>query len=901
MSRWKGLAARARSVFRPADAEARIDEEFRFHLEQETDQLIRDGVPPAEARRRARLAFGAIDAYREAMRDERGARWFDDLRADVLYAIRAMGRHPGFLLAATLTLGLGIGVNGIIFGYVNSLLFRPVPAQAPERLAALFTRDTRTGRTGGFGYDDLVDFRDGSGAFAGLAASAGAPVNLVVPQAAGTAAGDMVWAEIVTEDFFAVLGTRPAIGRFFTAADAPQGGNAFAVVSYLAWQRRFQGDPGVVGRSIRINGREFVITGVAPRGFRGMRLLGFWPEVWVPIGMQPLVQPAAPSLLGGRGGGPLRVVGRLRPGFELERTQAAAAEFARRLEAAYPQSNADVGVSVLPAKVGFENPSIIRPQILVLSSALGIVGSLIVLLIICANLAVLQLARTASRAREIAIRLSLGCSRARLARQLLVESLLMAAPGVALGAAVMSLASPLEPYLTPKLAFQVGLAPTADARVMLFTGTIAVAAALLFGIVPALRAGRFGAGRSAASALGAGRRSDVPSTSRTRSVLVASQLALSVMLLIAASLFVRSLAQADAANLGFEPRGRVVLSINVGLQGYDEAKGRHVYEEALRRTRLLPGVVSASLAFPAPFDSEDRGVRLYVDGVDNSRDGTVAAQATFVADGFIPALGLRLLAGRDVSPGDTAGAPLVMVASESLAARLWPGKSPIGQRARHGSASGPEVTVVGVVADARFAVIGETTTRRAYLPLRQRSRDWETLVVHTRDTPAATLSGLREVIAGIDPSLPPFGALTMEQAVTNGFASSRIAVTIAGFFGLLALLIASVGLYAVVARSVVERTSEMGVRVAMGMTPRGVLAHLMRDGARLGLVGVVFGLGGGLALARGMVGVLSGVSPADPLTFTVVPAVLIVVVFVATFLPARRAARLDAVAALRSD
>src|SRR5215471_9627978 len=371
MSAWKGLLARARSILRPGDAEARLDEEFRFHVETQTEHLIREGVPPAEARRQALLAFGAVEGHREAMRDERGARYFDDLRADVRYALKSIRRHPGFILAATLTLGLGIGVNGIVFGYVNSLLFRPVTADRPEDLVALFTRDTRTGTIGAFGYDDFLDFRDRSGAFAGLAAMTGVPVNLTVPRA-GNAGADMVWAEIVTEDYFSVLGTRPALGRFFTAADAPQGGNPFVVLSYLAWQRRFQGDPNVVGRGVRINGREFVVTGVAPRGFKGMRRLGFWPDVWVPIGMQPIVQPGARNMLHGRGGGPLLVVGRLRPGFDVEHTQAVATEFARHLETAYPQSNANVGTRILPAKVGFENPSIIKPSVLVLSSALGI-------------------------------------------------------------------------------------------------------------------------------------------------------------------------------------------------------------------------------------------------------------------------------------------------------------------------------------------------------------------------------------------------------------------------------------------------------------------------------------------------------------------------------------------------
>jgi putative ABC transport system permease protein len=900
VSYWKGVAARARSILRPGDAEARLAEEFRFHLETETEQLIREGVSPAEARRRALVAFGAVEGYREAMRDERGVRWFDDLRADVRYAVRGLRRTPGFIVAVTLTLGLGIGVNGIVFGYVNSILFRPPPVHAPEELVALFVRDTRTGQTGALGYYDLTDFRDRSGAFAALAAMTGAPVNLVVPQPAGNAAGDMVWAEIVTEDFFSVLGARPAVGRFFTAADAPQGGNAFVVLSYDAWQRRFQADPNVAGRLIRINGSEFVVTGVAPRGFKGMRRLGFWPEVWVPIGMQPIVQPGAPGLLHGRGGGSLLAIGRLRPDFDLGRTRALAADFARQLEAAYPASNTNVGVSLLPAKVGVENPAFIKPQILVLSSALGIVGSLTVLLIICANLAVLQLARTASRAREIAIRLSLGCSRGRLTRQLLVESLLVAAPGVALGVAAIRLASPLEPYLTPKLPFRVGLAPTADIRVMFFTGAIAVAAVVCFGLVPAARAGRSRRAPFSGSGLGLGR-SDADRPSRTRRVLVVSQLALSVILVIAASLFVRSLKTAETVNLGFEPRDRVLLSMNVGLQGYDQARGLQFYDEVLRRTRLLSGVVSASFAYPAPFDTNDRGVRLYVDGLANSRDGTVAPQATFVADGFVPALGLRLLAGRDFAPDDDAAAPLVMIVSDSLAVRLWPGRSALGQRARYGSASGPEVTVVGVIADAKFAAVGEATTRRAYLPVKQRYRDWETLIVHTRDTPAGTLSRIRQVIAGIDPSLPPFGAMTMEQAVANGFAASRTGVAFAGFFGVLALLIASIGLYAMVARSVADRTREMGVRIALGLTPRGVVAHLMGDGARLGVIGLALGIAGGLVVARTMAGVLLGLSPADPITFTVVPLALTVVIIVATFVPARRAARLDAVTALRNE
>ena len=900
MSRLKGLAARARAWLRPHSADARLDEEFRFHVDTETQNLIRHGVPPAEARRRALLAFGAIESHRETMRDERGGRWLADLGADLRTAGRSMRRHPGFMLAVTVTLALGIGVNGIVFGYVNSLLFRPIPVEGADDLVALFTRDQRTGQTGPVAYDDFVDYRDRSLAFDGLAAMMGVPVTLAVTEPGGPVIGDMVWAELVTEDFFEVVGARPAAGRFFTAADAPRGGNPFVVLSFDAWQRRFHGDPQIIGRPVRINGREFVITGVAPQGFRGMRLLGFWPELWIPGGMQPAVQPRSKTMLQGRGAGSLLVVGRRRQDFDLARTQMAATEFARHLEAAHPASNANIGVTVVPAAVGVENPGIIKPTILILSSTLGIVGAFIVLLIICANLAVLQIARTAARAREIAIRLSLGCSRRRLTRQLLVESLVLAIPGVFAGAALLPLASVLEPLLSPKFAFQVGLGPTADVRVMLFTGSIALVAAALFGIVPAIRGGRSLAVPSAHGAIGAGRAGSAR-PSRVRGVLVVSQLAMTTILIVAAILLTRSLRLAANSDVGFKPQQRVLISMNVGLQGYDEPRGQRLYDEVLTRARQLPGVVSASFSYPAPFDSFDRSVRLHVEGLANTRDGTLSAQLSVVGDGFIPALGLRLQGGRDFTPKDGPDAALVMIVSDSLASRLWPGVAPVGQRARLGSGSGPVVTAVGVVADAKFAAVGETTTLRAYLPVKQTYRDWQTLVVHTRDTPAKTIANLREVIAAADPQLPPFGALTLEQAVTNGHAGPRTAAAIAGFFGVLALLIASVGLYAVVARSVADRTREVGVRIALGSTPRRVVRHFMGDGARLGIIGLAVGLTVALGVTRAMSGVLMGLSPWDPTTFALVPIVLGLVVVVATFLPARRVGRLDAVEALRTD
>ena len=900
MSRLKGWSAQLRDVFRGSDAEARMEEEFQFHIEMETRKLVGEGLSPNDARRRALIAFGGLDAQRETMRDERGARWFHDLGADVRYAWNGMRRSPGFAIAVALTLGIGIGVNGAIFGYVNSALLRPLPARDADQLVGLFQRDTRSGDVRPVGYDDYLDFRDRSGAFASLAGVAAAPINMT--PASGGDAGNMVWGEMVTEDFFSVLGMRPAAGRFFTAADAPQGANAFVVLSHEAWRKRFAADPAIYGRTVRLNGREFTITGVAPPGFRGIRLLGFWPEVWVPIGMHEVIQPGSTAMLRGRGGGSLWLVGRMKPGFDRARTQVAAERFAAQLASTHPGSNATLSTLVVPARSGFENPAFVKPAVLTLSSALAIFASLVTLLVICANLANLQLARTAARAREFGIRLSLGCPRSRLTRQLIIEAAVLALPGIFVAAWVIELGAIVEPYLTPKLQFQVGLGPTVDTRVTLFTAAVALAAIVIFGLVPAARAGRVNIVSSLSSVLGsAGALREEGRPSRLRGMLVVSQLALSVVLLVAASLFVRSLVVARTVDIGFDPRDRALLSMNVGLQGYDSTRGRRFYDEVLTRTRALPSVQDAAFVFPAPFDTYDRGVAFYIEGLSGTREGTIATNASFVSDGFVGALGVRLEAGRDLLPSDSAGAPQVMVVSRALATRLWPGKDPIGQRARRDNAQGTEVTVVGVVANAKFLMIGGGGSTRAYLPLKQRHRDWETLVVHTRGNPARVIPQLREVVAAIDPTLPVFGMMTMTDAVSSGFATSRMAARTAGFFGVLALLIASVGLYAVVAMSVSERTREMGLRLALGATPRGIVRHLMQSGARLGAIGLALGLVGAFAVARAMAGLLFGLSPSDPVTFVAVPLTLVLVVAAATWLPARRAARLEPVNALRSD
>ena len=902
MSLLKGLAARTRSLFASGASEARMEEEFRFHLTMETERLIALGLPPDEARRRALVAFGGVDQHREAMRDGRGTRLLGDFVSDVRYALRAMRRSPGFALAVAVTLGIGIGVNGIVFGFVNTLLFRPIPARNANELVGVFTVDTKTGRAGLLAYQDFVDFRDRSGAFAGLAGEAGVPLNLVGGGSNGSSGtADMVWGGMVTENFFSVLGMRPVIGRLFAEKDAPAGGNSFVVLSYESWKQRFRGDSSVVGRVVRLNGAEFTITGVAPPGFRGLRSFGFWPEMWVPVGMHNVIMPGSTNLLEQRGDGWIYVVGRLRPGWTMQRTERAAGLFASQLATTYPATNATVGITLLPGSAGFDHPSFVKPRVLVLASTMGLFASIITLLIICANLANMQLARAAARTHEIAIRLSLGCSRGRLARQLLAEALVLAIPGAVLAMFIVRLGPWLEQFMVPHLQFRVGLGATSDYRVALFTAAVSILAVALFGLAPALRASRPTLAPSPASVIGARARGARP-RGRMRGLLVVTQLAMSVVLLVGGTLFVRSLFVARAMDVGFDPANRLLLSVNVGLQSYDAARGRRFYDDVLTRTRALSGVVSAAWAFPVPFDTYGRGIGLYVEGArTNAKDGTIGTDASFVSDGFVEALGLRLQEGRELAVGDTAGAPRVMLVSRSLATRLWPGKNPIGQRARHGSASGPEVMVVGVVGDATFQSLGDRSHDRAYLSIRQSYRDWETLVVHTRAEPTASLPQIRAIISSLDPTLPTFGVMTMEQSVGSGFATSRMAASIAGFFAALALLIAAVGLYAVVAGNVHERTREIGVRLALGSTPAGVLRFIMSGGARLAAWGLCIGIVCAVGVARLMEGLLYGLSPSDPLTFALAPAGLVAVVVIATYLPARRAVKLDPIAALRSE
>ena len=854
MSRLKGFRLRFGALFRADAAERRVREEFAFHLEMEIERHLAAGRSTDEARRLALIAFGGIERYQEEMRDGRALGWLRDAAADLRYGWRAMRRNIGVSGAIALALGVGIGINGFTYWAVDNLFVRELPVRAADRLVGIFRHDAKSGEARNFTLEQLQDFRATSNTFADVAGMAGVPLTLTV----GDARPEQVWGEIVTPNYFSMLDMSAMAGRFFQPA--ARSTEPTAVLSYDSWRTRFHEDAAIVGRRIRVNGANVVIAGVAPRGFRGMRRFGYWPELWLPL---------EASAAGWRG--TLVAFGRLKDGWD-----------AKRLGDARRSGD----ITLVPAASGFDNPSFIRPPLLTLSAALAILGGVATLFIICANLANLQLARIGARTHELAIRLSLGCSRVRLVRQLAAETAVLGVPAGAIATGIVWTLPLLEPFMLPSLPFRVGADLAPNVLVAAFAALGGLIALLFIGVVPALRATR--------APLAARRRTAL------RTALVVSQLALSFVLLVSGMLFTRSLFVARANDRGFDTDDRLLVSVNLRGHGYDDARGRRFYDDVAKAVRARSDVRHASWAFPVPFDTQDRRIALFVER-GAAPVGPYWTEVSVVADDFERALGLDVVAGRTFVRSDDAGAPAVLAVSQTLSAALWPGEDPIGKRTFLGSASGRPVTVIGTIGDANFQPRGDPNLARAYLPLQQHYRDWQTLIVHTRGDAMALLPAVREIVASYDRALPLFGAVTLADAVASGFSPSRMAAAGSVVMSLLALLIAAVGLYAVVAANVSERRREIGIRLALGSTRRQLVRFVLADAARLGAWSLAAGLAGAIVLARAIAGLLYGVPPFDPVTFAAVPIALSVTVLAATYLPARRAAKLDVMAVLRND
>jgi len=827
------------------------------------------------------------------------------LSREIRFGLRALLRQPGFTFAAVLSLALGIGANSALFGMFNSLLWKPLPVEAPDELVVFYSRRDAQSFYQPLSYPEYREFQALTGVFAGVIGYSPAEMSLRIEGRDDARA----YGELVTGNYFDVLGVRMALGRgFHPDEDAEPGTHPVVVLSHRLWERRFDGDPAVVGRSLVLNGQPFTVVGVAPRGFRGAYAPYFAPDLWMPLAMISAAIPASASYavpgstsyLEDRGQRFMRIMGRLAPGVTVTEAQAAATTVAARLTQAYPETNK--GVAMLAFREVDTRPEveISRAANAIAMTFLGITA--LVLLVACANVANLLLARASGRRREIAVRLALGAGRGQLVRQLLVESLLLSLGagvlGLGLGVLAMRLMSAyrLPTDLPLLMEFQ------SDGRVIAFTLVVSVVAAIAFGTVPALRASR----PDLVPALKDG----MPSASRggrrlgLTNVLVVAQVAMSLVLLVVAGLFVKSVQGAYTIDPGFSVENRIVMSLNPRLQHYDEQRTSTFYQRLGERVRTLPTVEDATLVQDVPLDFGVNADDFIVEGraAEPGRE-TVQVMYAVVDEHYFATLGTRILRGRGPTTEDTATSRRVAVVNETMARQLWPDQDPLGRRFRMVGADEPWIEVVGVAADGKYRQLTESPRPFAFLPVSQVFRWSRTLVIHMRHGTdvAPTVAAVRREVQAIDPAMPVFDVRTMEQFMERAYLGPKLAAYAIGPAGVLALVIAAVGLYGVMAYWVGRRTRELGVRIAVGAAPADVFALVMGQGLRLAGVGIALGLVGAYAASRIVASLLFGVSATDPTVFAGVPLLLGTVAVLAILVPSRRALRVDPLTALKAE
>jgi predicted permease len=826
----------------------------------------------------------------------------ENLWKDVRYGARMLTKNPAFTAVAVLSLALGIGVNSTIFSLVNAILLRPLPVSEPDRLVAVFS-SLEQFEYSVTSYPDYVDIRDENDVFTGLAAH-----SMMSARLTREGRSELVLGEIVTGNYFQVLGIEPALGRWFLPEeDETPGTHPVAVVSHGFWERRFGSDPSIIGKDIKVNGLAYTIVGVAPPTFTGT-VPGFAPEVWVPIMMTEKVSPmgmrdvedspTGDTILERRGDRWLFVKGRLKDGVTLEQAKAQLATIMKRLEQEYPVSNEGRSIAMLPAtRVRFHPmiDDVLAPAALVILAVVGMV-----LLIACANVANMLLARATARKQEIAVRLAIGAGRVRLLRQLLTESLILSGLGGALGLVLAYWTTGLLLTFRPPGDLPISLELGVDRTVLLFTLGVSVLAGLFFGLVPALQASR----PNLVSAL----KNEAVGTERgerrlsIRNLLVVGQVAVSLVLLVGASLLVRSLQNAQSMKVGFDADRLAVIGLNLDLHDYSEERGRVFNRQVLERIRALPEVTSATLATRLPVTVDLSMTGIYIEGHQQSPDDDpYLVDQTEVGADYFETFGIPLLRGRDFDERDTEDSPRVAIINESMARTYWPGEDPVGKRFRVDDLDGPAVEIVGMCQDYSVRTIGDAS--RPYIHW-ARSQDYGSavrLVARTEGDPAALVDRLRREMLTLEPDLVFTESDTMRSLIGVTLLPVRMGAVLIGLFGLLGMILASVGLYGVIAYSVSRRTHEMGLRMALGAATGDVLRLMLRRGLIVVLVGVVLGLAGAAIVSRVLSSVLYGMSAVDPLSFTVAVTVLVAVAALANYIPARRATRIDPVIALRYE
>ncbi|MGC4052669.1 MAG: ABC transporter permease [Paludibaculum sp.] len=871
---WRRLAF----LLRRRQFEKDLEEEMRHHTESKADSYVEDGVPADEARYRARRQFGNATLLAERSRETWGWSSLEVFLQDIRYAVRQLRRAPGFTTVAVLCLAVGIGVNSTMFSLADGMWLRPLPVKDPRGLVYLSMATDRDAFDG-VSFPEYEDFRDQSKTLAGLTVT-----QRRGPVLTGEGFADSTMSNVVSEDYFTVLGVGAQVGRVFSEHVREPG--PVVVMSDNLWHRRFGGDPSIVGKPVHL-GRLYTVVGIAPKGFHGIEP---WidSDFWIPMSSW---DPSQGGERAQRESRSFTALGRLRPDVSLSQARAEIEGIARNLERAYPRWNQGRhGVLYSSLEYGLRSAGTMGGVLL------GIVA--LVLLIACANVANLLLARAGVRAREIGIRLAIGAGRARIVRQLLTESLLIATLGAAAGLLlarwlILALPSVITPPGDSSTHFDFRM----DTRVLALTLAVSLVTVLAFGLFPALRASRVGVipVLKGADPTSLGR-------SRSRGLLVVFQVALSMLLLTAAGLLVRTFVYSMHLDLGFQRKSVLVADI---LPGGPRAQVRASYAQILEQMRAAPGVRHATLAMHPPLWNSEGGTAMHIRipgraTPSGAQDPPV--KYNVIDQDYFRTLGISLLRGRDFSSADNPEAPPVVIVSETMARRLWPETDALGQFLHlTGDAEGMNRRVVGIVRDVRINSILETPEPYFYLPYVQSNHESILLLVETTGDPLRLAGPLRNVVTGVDRRAPVLSLSTLGLVVRSSMYEQEAAATLVGGLGLIALLLTAIGLYGVISYTMVQRTREIGIRMAIGAQRGDALRLVLRQGLHLACFGIAAGLLAALAAGPLFASLLYGVSPRDPLTFAAVALLMLAVALAASFVPARRATRIDPLLAVRHE
>jgi macrolide transport system ATP-binding/permease protein len=825
------------------------------------------------------------------------------LGKDIRYALRWLRRSPGFSAVAILSLGVGIGFNAAIFAVVDRLLLRPLPVKSPEELVEIYTDSPGGNRYATSSFPDYLDYTADATVFDGLTGYS--------PMFAAVNLGDRAelrFGEVVTGTYFQVLGLDAALGRTLQPQDDLPGAPRVVVLSHNYWRRAFGGDPGAVGRTLRIRGQVYDIVGVGPAGFTGM-VQTLSPDVFIaaahvedvePAGIQTWVpSPTGSSRLDRRGQRWLFMKGRLKPGVSAAQAQANLDVVTAQLAADHPATNKDRRAAVVPTRDVRVHPEADGVVSWAVAGTMAAVG--LVLLIACANVAGMLLARASARQKEISVRMAVGASRARLVQQLLTESVVLSGLGAFVGVALAWWITRFISTVSLPIPIPLALDVSLDWRVLAFTAGAAGLTGIIAGLVPALRAARQDLvpdlkGEVVARRVG-GRRLAM------RDVLVVAQIAVTGLLLVSAGLLLRSVSAAEQAGVGFRPGGLAIVSLDLGMLRYDEARAESFFTEAEQRLQAIPGVVATARASRLPFSLNFNQSSTAVPGHQQAPEEVgPAIDSAIVSPSFFDTLEIPVLEGRGFLEQDTLDSPRVAVVNETMARRYWPGESAVGRHFFERTlSSGLPVEIVGVVADHRLRTVGEGLLPAIYRPSTQQASTYAVLVARTEGDETALLAGMRSAVLALEPDALFLDNQTMRQQMSATLFPIRAAAVLVTAFGSVGLLLAAIGLYGVIAFSVSRRTREIGIRMAVGARPADVLALVLRQGAVIGIGGLVAGFVLAAAATQVVAGALYGVSVADPVAWGGAAAMLVSIAVVANVLPARRAMRVQPTQALRAD